>query len=343
MSDETIDPRETPQHPRRRTVLVGHGEAEARLLRRYRSGRMHHAWLVAGPRGIGKATLAYRLARFVLQYPDAASTAGRTSLHVPAEAPAARRIAAQGHSDLLVVQRNIQPKTKTLKGEIQVEDARAVSNFFSRTAGEGGWRVCIIDAADDLNRSSANAILKILEEPPSGALLILVSHRPGSLLATIRSRCVTLALLPLSDDDTMSVLRGLDTGTDHSDLETVAQLSQGSPGRALDLLGSRGAAAFTAFTELAARPALDLAARLQLADRFSARDSAEDFDVFCDLIVDWTAAQARAAALKGRRMKLAQVHDDIAHSIRVANNLNLDRRQTAFDALTAISEALKPA
>lgn len=344
MSDDVLDPREGPNHPRRRTELFGHISAEQLLLKRYAVGRMHHAWLVAGPRGIGKATLAYRLARFVLQHPHPGEARARTSLRVPAEAPTARRVASGGHADLLVIERACDPKTRRLKGEISVDDARKASDFFSLTAGEGGWRICIVDAADDLGAASANALLKIIEEPPARALFVLVSHRPGSLLETIRSRCMRLNLAPLSEADTVAVLAGLETGAAGPELAAAARLSQGSPGRALDLLGSQGAAIFSSFAELAARPGtLDLAARIQLADRFAAKDSAQDFDIFCELIVDWAAAQARAAALKGRSTRLAQAHDDIAHSLRVANNLNLDRRQTAFDALTAISESLKAA
>ena len=169
------DPRDVDWHPRRRHSLYGHAEAEARLLDAHRSGRLHHAWLITGPRGIGKATLAYRFARFLLHGGDAAS-----SLAVPAESAVSRLISAGSHPDLLAIERAIDFKTKRLKTEISVETARDASSFFAHTAGSGGWRVAIVDTADDLNAASANALLKILEEPPARSVFLLVSHRPGT-------------------------------------------------------------------------------------------------------------------------------------------------------------------
>ncbi len=182
-AEDNPDPREIAHHPRRRRTLYGHGAAEARLLGALRSGKLHHAWLLAGPRGIGKATLAYRFARFLLQFPDAG---GRTSLQLAPEMPSARQVAAGAHPDLLVIERVYDAKNKRLKSEIAVDDARLAGNFFALTAGAGGWRIAIVDAADDLNSESSNALLKILEEPPPKSVFLLVSHRPGTLLRTIR-------------------------------------------------------------------------------------------------------------------------------------------------------------
>src|SRR5262245_31361465 len=174
MSEEAEDPRETENHPRRRIDLRGHRAAEALLLRQYASGRMHHGWLFVGPRGIGKATLAYRLARFVLTHADPASAGESTNLYVPPDSPVAHRIAARGHADLFTLERAYDAKSERLKTEIAVDDVRRASGLFARTAGEGGWRICIVDAADDLNTESANALLKILEEPPAQSLFIMV-------------------------------------------------------------------------------------------------------------------------------------------------------------------------
>ena len=166
-------------------MLFGHDEAERALLDAYKGGRIPHAWLIGGPPGIGKATLAYRLARFVLAHPDPRSPAVQkaTSLAVAADNPVARRIAAQAQGDLLVLERVINEQTGKLYTVIRVDDVRRAVPFFGSTAGEGGWRIAIVDAVDDLQREGANALLKVLEEPPARSLLLLVSHAPGRAVA----------------------------------------------------------------------------------------------------------------------------------------------------------------
>lgn len=339
MSSDSEDPREGPLHPRRRTDLKGHQAAEETLLRQYRSGRMHHGWLFAGPRGIGKATLAYRLARFLLSFPDPRLAGERTSLFIPAEAPVAHRIAARGHADLISLERAYDAKAERLKSEIAVDDVRKASAFFGRTAGEGGWRICIVDAAEDLNTESANALLKILEEPPGRSLFILVSHQPGRLLPTIRSRCLRLDLGPLSEAETIAVL---ETMGEHKpeDLSRAAQLSKGSPGRALELLNSQGAKYFDLLRQLMSRSQkIDLAAKISIADGLHGRDMAEDYAIFCELLLTHVADLARRAALAGQGSAFARAHEEIGHSLRLANALNLDRRQTILDALAVLGSA----
>src|SRR6186997_3381820 len=163
-------------HPRQTGGLVGHADAEQLLLDSYRSGRMPHAWLIGGPHGIGKATLAYRLARFVLAHPDpiAQKVQSAVSLAVDLDHAVARRIANEAHPDVLTLERTLNDKGK-LRQDIAVEDVRRAVPFFGSTAGEGGWRVAIVDAVDELNDFGANALLKILEEPPQRSLLLLVS------------------------------------------------------------------------------------------------------------------------------------------------------------------------
>jgi len=176
--------------PRETAVLYGHKAAEKAVLEAYRSGRLPHALLISGPCGIGKATFAYRIARFMFAHPDpaAAEVQSATSLQVPAEHPVSRRIAAQAQPDLLLLERTINEKTGKLRQDIAVDDVRKTISFFGSTAGSGGWRIAIVDAVDELNEHGANALLKILEEPPRKALLLLVSHSPASVLPTIRQR-----------------------------------------------------------------------------------------------------------------------------------------------------------
>ncbi len=339
MSDEAEDPRENGHHPRRRTDLIGHQAAEETLLRQYRSGRMHHGWLFAGPRGIGKATLAYRLARFLLAFPDPGAAPSRTSLYVPAEAPVAHRIAARGHADLITLERAYDAKAERLKSEIAVDDVRKASAFFGRTAGEGGWRICIVDAAEDLNTESANALLKILEEPPARSLFILVSHQAGRLLPTIRSRCLRLDLAPLSEADTIAVMESMAV-QNPDEIERAIRLSKGSPGRAVELLNSQGAKYFDLLRQIMNRSQdIGLAEKISIADGLQGRDMAEDFAIFSELLMSLVADMARRAALAGEGAALARAHEEIGHSLRVANALNLDRRQTILDALTALGSA----
>src|SRR5476651_1086589 len=209
MSDDDPDTGELLL-PRETSALFGHAEAEQALLESYQSGRIPHAWLIGGPPGIGKATLAYRLARFVLAHPDPTSPAVQkaTSLAVDPENPAARRIAAQAQGDLLVLERTINEQTGKLYTVIRVDDVRRSVPFFGSTAGEGGWRIAIVDAVDELQREGANALLKVLEEPPPRALLLLVSHAPGRELPTIRSRCRRLLLRPLDAADVARAVAG---------------------------------------------------------------------------------------------------------------------------------------
>jgi DNA polymerase III subunit delta' len=348
MSD-IIDPREV-HHPRLTRRLLGQDAAEQRLVAAYLSGRLHHAWLLAGPRGIGKATLAYRFARFLFSHPDpAAFSAPPHNLDVAPKHPAVALVTARSHPDLLVVQRAFDPKIERLKSAISVEVSREASHFFSLSPAMGGWRVCIVDAADDLNGEAANALLKILEEPPARSVFVIVAHAPGRLLATIRSRCIKLDLKPLATSAVIEALVELGAGRDSSsdEIAAIAALAQGSPGRALALIGSQGARLFLKFQELASQPPpFARSGLIEIASHLKRVDAAEDFPVFSDLMCDWIAATARRQAVsEGLRAARpwAQAHHDIGHSIRRANALNLDRRQVLLEAFATIEEAARHA
>lgn len=330
MAEELDDPREVAWHPQLTPVLVGHDVEQARFHDAFTSGKPHHAWLITGPRGIGKATLAYRLADYVLSFSNANQTG--------------RWIAARAHPDLFVLEREFNDsKPRRLRQEIVVDDARRMSEFFARTSGSGGWRVAIVDSADELNTEAANALLKLIEEPPDKALILLVSHRPGRLLRTLRSRCRRLALSPLSDADVMTAMQRLPLTPvlNSSALDVGVRLSNGSPGRVLELLESSGAKAFEAFQKA---KSLAGPAKLAIAGHFSQRQAAvQDFETFADLLLDWLAREAAAQPGTGRALALARAHQQIAVHRGVVAGYNLDRRTAALNALGSIEDALKAA
>ena len=210
-------------HPRETYGLSGHVQAELELAKALTGGRLHHAWLITGAKGLGKATLAYRFARVAL----GAKTLGPRPLDVSPDDPVSRRVAAQAHPDLVVLRRGLNERGKPRR-EITVDEARELGHFFSLAPSEGGMRVAIIDAVDDLNRNAANAILKTLEEPPARSALLLVCHAPGAILPTIRSRCRRLALRPLDD-------RGLAEALGPQAQPALVELAKGRPGKAIAL------------------------------------------------------------------------------------------------------------
>lgn len=343
--NDIVDPREK-LHPRLTGRLLGQEAAEQRLLAAYLSGRMHHAWLLAGPRGIGKATLAYRFARFLFSRPKPSASDTPRSLDVAPESLPGKLVAARSHPDLLVVERAFDHKTERLKSVISVEDSREASQFFSLSPAMGGWRICIVDAADDLHAESANSLLKIIEEPPARSVFLIVAHSPGRLLATIRSRSIKLDLKPLASDAVAEAMGALGAGESSPDeLAAIAELARGSPGRALGLVGSQGARLFLKFQDVAARPPpFARSPLLEIASHLKRPDASEDFPLFSDLLSDWVAATARRRAVSGgvcAAQPWAKAHQDIGHSIRRANALNLDRRQVLLEAFASIEEAAR--
>ncbi len=337
MAEDAGDPREVNWHPRHARRLVGHADAERRMRQAFASGKLHHAWLLSGPKGIGKATVAYRFAAFVL----AAGKSSSDDLGIDPDSRTAHWLASRSHPDLFVLERKWDSKTKKLKSELAVDDARQLSEFFGLTAGSGGWRVAIIDAVDDLNIASANALLKLIEEPPPKCLLLLVCNQPGRLLRTIRSRCMRIDLSPLSQAETLNVLSNLpfDEAPTREATEIAAKLSGGSPGRGLELLDSAGAKSFAAFQTMGKATGNSL---VEFGSRFGSRTStADDFEVFFNLLEGWVGAQARQAGLAGGGLGMANAYAAIGHSIRQTNALNLDRRQAVINALSLINEAMK--
>jgi DNA polymerase III subunit delta' len=342
-TDARDDGDELP-HPRETRELIRHAEAEQTMLEAYRSGRMPHAWLIGGPAGIGKATLAYRMARFVLAHPDPAAPAvqSATSLAVADDHPVAQRIAARSHPDLLVLERVVNEKTGKLFTVIRVDDVRQTVSFFGSTAGEGGWRVCIVDTADELqDPQGANALLKILEEPPRNALLVLVSHAPARLLPTIRSRCRRLILRPLSVEEVArGAARALDRDAGDAAVREAAAQAEGSIGRALMLLeGPALELRRQVVTQLERLPAVDPRALHALGDALGGTEP-QRLAAFVDTVNEWLAARTANGPQENRRLvRLAEAWDKVNQAARDADTYNLDRKPLVFAVFGWLAEA----
>jgi DNA polymerase-3 subunit delta' len=331
-------------HPRATTAFFGHAQAEQTLIEAYRGSSIAHAWLIGGPPGVGKATLAYRMARFVLAHPDPQAQAVQSArtLTLPTDHPTVRRIAAQGHGDLLVLERTEGDNGK-LRTRIAVEDVRKSVAFFGSTAGEGGWRVAIIDSVDELNKESANALLKVLEEPPRRALLLLVSHAPGRVLATIRSRCRVLTLRPLSSVETArAAAAALGRAPDEPELVAAAEAAEGSPARALTLLEGPALALRQRVLDLIGQlPVPDPRALHALGDALGGTEP-QTLAAFLDTVNAWLAARLRSVPQDARRLaRLALAWERINAAARDAHEYNLDRRPLVFSVFGWLAEATR--
>jgi len=334
-----------PPHPRETTALFGHSEAEQALLENYRSGRVAHGWLIGGPAGIGKATLAYRMVRFVLAHPDpgAGAVAAATSLAVAPTHPIARRVAAQGHSDLLVLERTVGDNDK-LRTVITVEEVRRTVSFFGSTAGEGGWRVCVVDSADELKYPEAsNALLKVLEEPPPRSLFLIVSHAPGRLLATIRSRCRRLMLRPLDAPDVMKAA-AVALGRDAADatLREAAAMAEGSVARCIALAGGPLAQVRQRVLGLLEQlPVVDPRALHSLGDSLERTDEGA-FETFVDTVRDWLSARLAGDAGDARRLaRVAEVWEKLNRAAQEVEVFNLERKPMVFAVFGFLAETTR--
>jgi DNA polymerase III subunit delta' len=329
--------------PRETVVLFGHEGAEQAFLAAFRSGRIPHAWLIGGEAGIGKATLAYRMARFVLAHPDPAHEAVRsaTSLALDAGHPTLRRIARNAHTDLLVLER-VPGDTGKLRTVITVDQVRRLVSFFGSTAGEGGWRVCIVDSADELQYpQGSNALLKMLEEPPSKSLFLLVSHAPGRLLPTIRSRCRRLDLKPLSEHEVVEATTAV-LGAEAGDpsIARAAAAAGGSVARAIAMAGGPMLVLREEVAKLLkALPAVDANALHALGDQLDRADRGL-FDVFVGAIRDWLSGRLDTLANDPKGLaRSAELWDRLNTSARDVVTYNLERKPMVFAIFGLLAEA----
>lgn len=365
--------------PRANPDLLGQEQAEAHLAAVYAAGRPAHAWLFTGPKGIGKATLAFRLVRWLFRHGSSERVGGPATaaadlfgaaplppasplLFVDPGEPVFRRVASGGHADLFTLEPGIDPKRGTPRTEISVAEVRAAGAFLAATAAEGGWRAVIVDPAEAMNRNAANALLKTLEEPPQGTVLILVSHAPGMLPATIRSRCRTVTLAPLSTQTIAALLPRYRPETTADEAAVLARLARGSIGHALRLASSEGERLRGQLTRLfRALPAVEPLAVLDLGEAAKGQGGGEGgFALLADLLRAWLASIVRVAggalpqealaseaetigrlAAAGGLERWLQVWDNSTRLLARAETANMDLKQILLAVFLNVEAALK--
>lgn len=323
--------------PNASTFLTAHEDVREFLAQTYQEGRMHHALLLEGLQGIGKATTGFHLAGHMLQYPDGASAP--LQLAVPQLDKAPYRQISQGmHPALLHITRPFDHKTGKYRTAITVEEIRRITHFLSRTSGDGAWRIVIIDPADDMNRNAANALLKTLEEPPARALFILISHSSGRLLPTIRSRCQSLTFKPLNDAELKQALgmAGSGVGINVEDQAYFAALSaraEGSVRKALLLVAHGGLEITDTVDAILSSNHFDLPKVQALAAVLSGREADVQNQLFLDHVLDKAAAQALSFAEQGNLAQArvwSQFWDELRREAIETESYNLDRKQAAM-------------
>jgi len=335
------DQLEGAPHPREQFAFFGHREGEEAFIEGLRGARLHHAWLIGGPQGIGKATLAYRVARTVLD-PRKSRDPDVQTLDTAPEATVARQVAALSHPNLAVLRRAPATDKKAASSTIPVDAVRRALSMFGSTAADGGYRVCIVDSAEDLTTSSANALLKVIEEPPPRSLFLIVSHAPQRVLPTIRSRCRRLLLRPLDDADIRSAIASLGppwSGMPQDVVDQALRYGEGSVRRTLELLDAEKVSFIEHVTGLLeGLPKTDIRQIYALAESLSRKDAEESYDLALETVQRWVTERLHARASLGasRLAPLVEVCDKIARSAREIDVFNLDRRPfilTLFDDL----------
>jgi DNA polymerase-3 subunit delta' len=367
MSDDDIpeaDRAEGAPHPRHTVQVFGQEAAEQTVLSALNEGRRHHAWLLTGPKGVGKASFAWRLARYLRTEPDDGpglfgEPSAATTLDTDPEHPVARRIAALSDPGTLLIRRAWDQDRKKLKAQITVEEVRRLNSFFGLSATDGGTRVVIVDSADEMNPSAANALLKVLEEPPAKAVLLLVSHQPARLLPTIRSRCRVLRFQKLSPETLSRALQ--QAGVDAPDGPALAELADGSAGDALRLITGDGLNIYKDLvTLLSQAPQMDRQAARRFADAASARGAETRMELSLRLIDLALVRLARSAtgqtpaaeAAPGERdaltklskvpaRKWAELQQTLSARLGHGMAVNVDPSSLLMDALLQINETAR--
>ena len=375
------DRAEGASHPRQTIELIGQGAAEAAFLEAFNAGRLHHGWLLTGPRGVGKATLAWAIARFLLATPEGGAGAGLLDdvppapapgrLFIDPEHPVARRIMAGSEPGLKLIRRGGAGNTEKerqkafLEGkfsrEIRVHEIRELTPFLTLSAADGGRRVVIVDSADEMNPQAANALLKMLEEPPAKTVLLLISHQPTGLLPTIRSRCRELRLLPLQPEDMARALAQAGVAPKPGKEAALTALSGGSVGEAVRLINLGGLEIYAELVGVFERlPELDRARALRLTEAAAMRGAEAKLDLLIGLIGLFLARMARSGALgqapdpeaapgeaalfarlspdARKARKWAELAEELGQRMRHGRAVNLDPASLILDTILKIRD-----
>lgn len=334
-------------HPAETVELVGHEETVSQILQQYTSGRMHHALLLTGPRGIGKATLAMRIAAHVFRHP-VGSYAPLVLDHAEMNDAINGKIAARSHPNLLHMTRPWDDKTKKFKTQLTVDVIRLTVPFFGTSRGEEGWRIAIVDAADDMNASAANALLKILEEPPHNTLFFVLSHSPAKVLPTIRSRCQQVSLKPLEEAQVLSILDkfGALDGLSADDTALLGRLAKGSVRAGLLLTRENGLEIYKSFMTACQRLDRPDWAQIQtMAEKVTARGKEDGFRLLLEFANEFMEGHA-AGRLGGKNdisslARWAHVWEKTQNSTRIADGYNLDKKQVILNLFQDMGEAAR--
>lgn len=330
-------------HPREVYSLVGHTAAEKNFARLLEQKKLHHAWLINGSKGIGKATLAYRMIRSVLG--GVPQTTGM--LDVPEGDPISKRVQSLGHGDFLLIRRPYDVKTKKLRAEIPISETRKISDFFSRKPSEGGWRICLIDSIDEMNRSATNAVLKTLEEPPEKALLILLTSAPGRLLPTIRSRCIDLSLHGVEDKELENWMEGR-TDASSVDVKAAVKLAKGAPGKAYALAQNADTVLRPLRGFIENFPKSSPSMTHMISDALSSQQANVSYDLFCGALEDILHAQAVYAstghwesafspiAQERSAVEWMDIRSDIISFRHAQKGLNMNKKTVLLHSLSQI-------
>lgn len=334
-------------HPGESHSLIGHDETVSALLQQYASGRMHHALLLTGAKGIGKVTLALRLAGHFLRHSDPSSAPTDINA-ISIQDIVQGKIAARSHPNLLHLTRPWDQKTKKFKTRLTVEEIRQTVHFFGTARGEEGWRIAIVDALDDMNASANNALLKILEEPPEKTVFFVIAHSIGSVMPTIRSRCQHVPMKPISSEKLLDVLSSLGVveGLGNEDQEVLVKLSEGSVRRALTLLEEDGLELYRTFENACqniSNP--DWGIVHSIADSISLRGKEDRYWLFLNFAFDFMQMKATSMDTANNSIsslaRWAEVWEKSQNSARTADSYNLDRKQVILNLFHDMGEAAR--
>lgn len=344
LSPEQFDTIPDIPEPAENPVLVGHHEEAAQLAAAYRAGRLHHALLLAGSPGIGKATFAFHLAQHLLANPVAETAPASLSPRDPSST-LFRQIAQGAHPSVLHLTRPLNEKTKAFKSAVTVDEIRRINRFLAMTSHDGGWRVVIVDPADDMNTNAANALLKKLEEPPSRTLFVLIAHSLGSLLPTIRSRCQLVRLKPLDPEALLSLLEALAVPlpADAAARAGLVARAGGSAREALLLTQFGGIDIAEAVARVAATRPFATGEAYRVADAVGGRDAGIQFSIFNQTALDMISTRARDAALGGdldAAARLGELWREAGRMVAETETYNLDKRQHVTGLLRRMHDAM---